>query len=71
MGSVHSRYGHLEVISVLLNDGGCSPNLTNNNGSTPLHIAARNGRVYVIELLLNHPEIDVVRGFLKMLSAPS
>ncbi|KAK2194018.1 hypothetical protein NP493_3g04010 [Ridgeia piscesae] len=52
-------YGHLEVISVLLNDGGCSPNLTNNNGSTPLHIAARNGRVYVIELLLNHPEIDV------------
>ena len=47
---------------MLLNEGECSPNLRNGNGCTPLHMAAEKGKVYVIELLLNHPDIDVVSG---------
>ena len=54
------RYGHLEALQVLLNEGECSPNVRNAKGCTPLHVAAKNGKVYVIELLLNHPEVDVV-----------
>ncbi len=56
------RYGHVEAITVLLNDGECSPNLTTDTGSSPLHFAAANGHPYVVELLLNHPDIDVVRA---------
>ena len=55
------RYGHLEAITVLLNEGECSPNITTDTGSSPLHFAAANGHPYVVELLLNHPDIDVVR----------
>ncbi|XP_013381091.1 krev interaction trapped protein 1 [Lingula anatina] len=52
-------YGHLEVIQVLLEEGGCPPNITNKKRSTPLHFAALCGHPYVVELLLNHPDIDV------------
>ena len=46
---------------MLLNEGECSPNITTDTGSSPLHFAAANGHPYVVELLLNHPDIDVVR----------
>ncbi|CAH1789561.1 unnamed protein product [Owenia fusiformis] len=51
--------GHLDVIKVLLVEGHCSPNITNSNLSTPLHFASINGRPYVVELLLNHQDIDI------------
>jgi len=54
------RHGHIEAVTILLNDGSCSPNVTNDNGSTPLHLAAQHGKVYVVELLLTHQELDVV-----------
>ena len=57
-------YGHLDAIGVLLNEGKASPNIANDNGSTPLHIAAVNGHHYVVELLLNHPDIQVVSSCL-------
>jgi len=54
------RHGHVEAVTVLLNEGSCSPNVSDDNGSTPLHLAAEHGRVYTVELLLSHQEIDVV-----------
>jgi ankyrin repeat protein len=53
-------YGHLKAITVLLNESNCSPNVVNDNGSTPLHLAALQGKFYVVELLLSHQDIDVV-----------
>ena len=54
------RHGHITAVAVLLNDGACSPNVTNDDGSTPLHLAAEHGMVYVVELLLSLQEVDVV-----------
>lgn len=52
-------YGHLEAIQVLLDEGGCPPNIINKKRSTPLHFAALCGHPYVVELLLSHRDIDV------------
>ena len=54
------RHGHINAVTMLLNEGSCSPNLTNDDGCTPLHIAAQHGQVYVVELLLTHQELDLV-----------
>jgi len=62
MTCVCCRHGQITAVTVLLNEGSCSPNVTNDNGSTPLHLAAQHGQVYVIELLLSHKELDVVRS---------
>ena len=61
MACVLHRHGHIRAVTVLLNfERGCSPNVTNDDGSTPLHLAAEHGMVYVVELLLSHKEVDVV-----------
>jgi len=60
MRCVVSRHGHIKAVTVLLSEGSCSPNVTDDSGSTPLHLAAQHGRVYVIELLISHQELDVV-----------
>jgi len=60
MACVMHRHGHIEAVAVLLSEGACSPNVTNDNLSTPLHLAAENGMVSVVELLLSHQEADVV-----------
>ncbi|ESO96223.1 hypothetical protein LOTGIDRAFT_174957 [Lottia gigantea] len=51
-------YGKTDVVSVLL-DLGCSPNVSNNNGYTPLHMAAQKGYPLVAKSLLLHRGINV------------
>lgn len=46
-----------------MNRGNCPPNVVDENGSTPLHIAASQGKAYIVELLLLHQDIDVVSSF--------
>ena len=54
------RYGHVECVQTLLTEGNCSPSLTTQADSTVLHLAARKGRVEVVQLLLSHPNINIV-----------
>ena len=56
------RHGHIKAVTVLLNEGNSSPNVLNGNSATPLHLAAQHGKVYVVELLLSHQDMDVVSG---------
>lgn len=59
-GMFDDRNGHINAVSVLLNLGQCSPNLVNDSGCTPLHLAASQGKAYIVELLLSHQDTDVV-----------
>ncbi|CAD5117322.1 DgyrCDS6108 [Dimorphilus gyrociliatus] len=56
-----SCYGQMAAFSYLLNDCKCPPNVTTKNESTLLHYAASNGHSMIIELLLNHPEVDAYK----------
>lgn len=49
--------GHHDIVQMLLT-AGCSPNITNSDDRTPLHLAAKANNFEVVRVLLNHPEID-------------
>ena len=55
------RYGKVEATKLLLDKGNCNPNLLNGQLSSPLHFAAGGGHSVIVQLLLQHPEIDRVR----------
>ena len=51
-----SEHGHLEIVSLLLEQGArCT---ANSNGEYPIHLAAREGHAEVVELLLPHGGCD-------------
>lgn len=50
----------MEATKLLLEKGNCNPNLLNGQLSSPLHFAARGGHAEIVQLLLQHPEIDRV-----------
>jgi len=50
--------GHHDIVQMLL-AAGCSPNIVNADERTPLHLAARIGNLDVVNVLLNHPAIDL------------
>ncbi|KAK3511648.1 hypothetical protein QTP70_014584 [Hemibagrus guttatus] len=52
------RHGKVEVTKLLLEKGNCNPNLLNGQLSSPLHFAAGGGHSEIVELLLQHPDID-------------
>ncbi|CAB1320856.1 unnamed protein product [Coregonus sp. 'balchen'] len=51
-------YGKVEATKLLLEKGNCNPNLLNGHLSSPLHFAAGGGHSEIVQLLLQHPEID-------------
>ncbi|NXC18216.1 KRIT1 protein, partial [Corythaeola cristata] len=53
-------YGKVEATRMLLEKGKCNPNLLNGQLSSPLHFAAGGGHAEIVQILLNHPEIDRV-----------
>ncbi|XP_032868351.1 krev interaction trapped protein 1 isoform X2 [Amblyraja radiata] len=55
---MEDKYGKVEATCFLLEKGKCNPNLLNGQLSSPLHFAAGGGRVEIVQLLLQHPEID-------------
>lgn len=48
-----ARYGHLNVVQVLLNDLKADPNVTNKFGMTPLHHAAVAGDEKIVQFLIH------------------
>lgn len=57
---VSRRHGKVEATKLLLEKGNCNPNLLNGQLSSPLHFAARGGHAEIVQLLLQHSEIDRV-----------
>ena len=51
--------GHLDVVAVLLEQGGVDVNSTDEFGYTALHRAASNGHAPVVQLLISKPGIAV------------
>nr|KAF6338243.1 hypothetical protein mPipKuh1_007967 [Pipistrellus kuhlii] len=59
MSSVtEDKLGKVEATRILLEKGKCNPNLLNGHLSSPLHFAAGGGHAEIVQILLNHPEID-------------
>lgn len=56
-----NRYGSADVVEALL-DAGCSPNLTDSELLTPLHIAAKKGFPEVAERLVHAEFINLVNA---------
>ncbi|KAK1805146.1 hypothetical protein P4O66_019493 [Electrophorus voltai] len=52
------RHGKVEATKLLLEKGSCNPNLLNGQLSSPLHFAAGGGHSEIVQLLLQHSEID-------------
>uniref|UniRef100_A0A3Q1JL74 FERM domain-containing protein n=1 Tax=Anabas testudineus TaxID=64144 RepID=A0A3Q1JL74_ANATE len=52
------KHGKVEATKLLLDKGNCNPNMLNGQLSSPLHFAARGGHAEIVQLLLQHPEID-------------
>lgn len=46
-------YGHLDFVKVLIEHGGANVNAKDNEGKTPLHEACDNGKLELVQLLLN------------------
>ena len=53
------RYEQSVAVATLLN-AGCSPNLTDREAMTPLHMAAKKGNLQVAKVLLRNRGTDVV-----------
>jgi hypothetical protein len=54
-----AQHGHVAVVSMLLNSGGCNVNAAA-GGATPLHRACFSGAVVTIRLLLEDPTCDLM-----------
>jgi len=53
-----ARNGHTKIVEWLIQKG-ANVNVTQNTGSTPLHVAAYRGQLEVCKILLQHKEIQV------------
>ena len=55
---LHFRFNGLNTVQALLQRG-ADPCLKCNKGSTPLHFAARRGNSEIVQVLLEHPSVDI------------
>ena len=53
------RYGHFEIVKLLLNDNRIDINQAKNDGATPFYIACQEGHVEIVKLLLNDKSVDI------------
>lgn len=51
---VSAWQGHVEMVALLLTEGGASVNACDNENRTPLHSAAWQGHAAIVRLLLEH-----------------
>jgi hypothetical protein len=56
-----ARYSSPEVFLHLLNHPEIDPNVSNDEGDTPLHIATRLGRRDIVAALVNDPRTDITK----------
>src|SRR5690606_1988131 len=54
-----ARYSSPTVFLRLLEHPEIDPNVTNDEGDTPLHIATRLGRMNIVAILVNDPRTDI------------
>ncbi|XP_057310632.1 uncharacterized protein LOC130648562, partial [Hydractinia symbiolongicarpus] len=54
-----ARYGHYDVLKILINHDVTSINNVDDDSNTPLHYAARHDHAECVKLLLSMPGIDV------------
>lgn len=54
----------VDAIQLLIN-AGCDVNLANSEGNTPLSLACSLGNDVIVELLLQHPAVDVDQGLVR------
>lgn len=55
---VAARFGHTEVLKLLLAQRGASPSTPLRSRHTPLHLAARGGHVETVAFLLERPDVE-------------
>lgn len=51
---VSAFMGHQNIVLLLLQTGGASPNAVTQRGETPLHLAARANQLEIVRILLRH-----------------
>ena len=57
---------HTSVVRLLLSHEAVDPSYASAHGMTALHIAANNGTIWALEMLLDHPRIDVDAQYIRM-----
>uniref|UniRef100_H2ZLC2 Uncharacterized protein n=1 Tax=Ciona savignyi TaxID=51511 RepID=H2ZLC2_CIOSA len=51
-------YGQGDAVKILLDEGGCDPNICNRNETSLIHLAAGCGCYNIIRMLIDHPFLD-------------
>ena len=58
--NVAAQYGHLDTVILLVHKHKITPNSYDNTGKTPLLLAAKYGKLIVLEYLISHINTDVL-----------
>ena len=56
-------YGRTKIVEILLQSKDIDVNVADGRGITGLWIASRNGYKEIVQLLVEHPHINVTKGF--------
>jgi ankyrin repeat protein len=56
--TVACKAGHLDMMKLLHDELGLNPDVPDDTGETPLHVAARAGRLELVKYLMSLPDVD-------------